>query len=266
MSEEKTIDAAEGKTSGRRPRSLGTVDNLYSWIRSAILSGKLAAGEVLNQAQLAQQLHVSRTPLREALRMLQAEGLVVGKLNQKMLVSEISPDDIDGLTAARILLESSGLALTIPQMTNEDIERVRHQLRHMNAQLWLNDRAAWEVHHNTFHRMLVMHVDKVAGRVMAETISSFQVRAERFRRYYVSHDSRASTTALDEHTRIVEAVEARDVQGAVRLLAGHYARTAFAVLESVAPDYQPVALRNALAVATGTSLTDVLVALGRAAP
>src|ERR1700743_3084110 len=87
-------------------RSSNSVQNLYSWIRSAILNGKFAAGEAINQAQLAVQFGVSRTPLREALRMLQAEGLLVGEINQRMRVARLTPEDIVSLYAARIVLET----------------------------------------------------------------------------------------------------------------------------------------------------------------
>lgn len=229
-------------------RSSNRVDNLYRWIRTAILNGRIVAGESINQAQLATQFAVSRTPIREALRMLQAEGLVVGELNQRMHVAHIIPADVDSLYATRILLECFGLAITIPRLTRDEIAKIREAVAQMSAHVWTGDRQAWEVHHARFHGMLVMHVHVVAGSILADMIANFQLRSERIRRLYVGSDPQATTRALDEHERIAEAVAAKSVAKATRHLAHHYANAALSALQSLAPDYQPTSLLNSLAV------------------
>jgi DNA-binding GntR family transcriptional regulator len=229
-------------------RSSNQVENLYQWVRSAILNGKIAAGETISQSQLAAQFGVSRTPLREALRMLQAEGLIVGELNQRMRVARLSPADIDSLYATRILLECFGLAMTMPRLSAGDIDRIEQALNHMNAHAWIGDRQAWEVHHSNFHGLLVMHASAVAGPVLTELIANFQLRAERYRRLYVNRDPKATARAIEDHTRIVSAVSAGSLPDAVRHLAEHYARTALAVLSNLAPDFAPTAVENSLAV------------------
>lgn len=229
-------------------RSSNSVQNLYSWIRSAILNGKFAAGEAINQAQLAVQFGVSRTPLREALRMLQAEGLLVGEINQRMRVATISPREIDSLYATRILLECFGIAVTVPRLTAPELRTLETALRNMNAHAWIGDRPTWEVYHTDFHSMLVKHADVISGPVLTELIANFQLRCERYRRLYVKSDPKNRQRAIEDHTRIVEAVVEGSVSIAVSRLADHFSHTALAVLRDIAPDVEPVAVRNSLAI------------------
>jgi DNA-binding GntR family transcriptional regulator len=229
-------------------RSSNSVQNLYSWIRSAILNGKFAAGEAINQAQLAVQFGVSRTPLREALRMLQAEGLLVGEINQRMRVATISPREIDSLYATRILLECFGIAVTVPRLSAAELRTLEAALRNMNAHAWIGDRPTWEVYHTDFHSMLVKHADVITGPVLKELIANFQLRCERYRRLYVKSDPKNRQRAIEDHTRIVEAVVSGSVGAAVTRLADHFSHTALAVLRDIAPDVEPVAVRNSLAI------------------
>lgn len=230
----------------RRPaRSNNNVRDLYSWVRAAILNGKMEAGEQINQAQLSQEFGVSRTPLREALRMLQAEGLVEGELNQKMRVSALTAEDIDSLYAARIMLETLGLGLTVPRLTQDEITTIQQTLKYMNGHSWAGERVAWEEQHNAFHGLLVMHIETVLGPMLAETVANLQLRAERYRRLYVNSDPRAATIAAQDHARIVDAITARDAPGAIKALTEHLGRTALRLLARRAPGYEAKALRNA---------------------
>jgi DNA-binding GntR family transcriptional regulator len=233
----------------RRPatvRSANNVRELYAWVRAAILNGRIAADQPISQSQLAAEFGVSRTPLREALRMLQAEGLVVGELNQRMRVASLTAEGIDSLYAARIVLEAFGLLLTVPRLTPGEVTQIQQTLKHMNAHDWIGDRAAWEEHHNAFHGLLVMHVGTVLGSTMSEMIANFQFRAERHRRLYVSSDPRASAIAAEDHARIVEAIVRRDAGAAVRSLSEHLSRTALRLLAVRAPEFDAKAVRNAL--------------------
>jgi DNA-binding GntR family transcriptional regulator len=237
------------EASARPRRSANNVRELYSWVRAAILNGKIGAGEKINQARLAAELRVSRTPLREALRMLQAEGLVVGELNQRMYVTTLTPEEIDSLYAERILLEAFGLMITVPRLDEAETARIQSTLKHMNAHNWVGDRAAWELQHNAFHGLLVMHVRTAFGPMLADSIANLQLRAERYRRSYVNTDPHASETAAKDHVRIVAAIARKDVAAAVEELSHHFARTAFNVLAHLSPDFEPQAVKNALSVA-----------------
>src|ERR1700680_5103985 len=98
------IDAAEGKIA---------TTQVHGYLRQLILDGTVPPGTVLSQVQIAQEIGVSRTPLREALRMLQEEGLVLAEYNHRVRVAGIDIGEFEQFYASRIMLESLPLALTL---------------------------------------------------------------------------------------------------------------------------------------------------------
>ena len=106
-------------------------EDVYERVRAAILDGDLAPGSVMSQVALAEELGISRTPLREALRMLQSEGLVEGEPNRRVRVAPISAKDLEELCVIRITLESEALRLSVPAMTSEDIARLEGYMAEM---------------------------------------------------------------------------------------------------------------------------------------
>jgi DNA-binding GntR family transcriptional regulator len=97
---------------------------VYSSLRESILNGALPPGESLSQVQLASQLGVSRGPLREAVRMLQREGLVEAEVNRRGRVSSFSIDDLEQLYAMRIVHESLAIRINVPALRS-DIDAAR---------------------------------------------------------------------------------------------------------------------------------------------
>ena len=89
-------------------------EDVYERIRTAILDGDLAPGAVMSQVALAEELGISRTPLREALRMLQGERLVEAEPNRRVRVAPMSPADLEELYVVRITLEAEALRLSVP--------------------------------------------------------------------------------------------------------------------------------------------------------
>jgi DNA-binding GntR family transcriptional regulator len=93
-------------------------------IRLAILRGQLAPGQVLRQEELAKQFGLSRAPIREALRQLEAEGLIVSYPHRGTVVAKLSPEDIEEVFLIRITLETTALRLSVPKMTDSDFRKL----------------------------------------------------------------------------------------------------------------------------------------------
>ncbi len=124
-------------------------------IRAQILSGEIKAGEPLRQAALAEQLQVSRIPIREALLQLEAEGLVKFEPHKGATATEISPDLIDELFELRALLETDLLARSIPLLTEQDLLRAEQQLAQLDAALQSDNHALiWPELNSAFHLSL----------------------------------------------------------------------------------------------------------------
>ena len=117
-------------TSG--PDGENGVTPLYTRLRTMIFDGAFPPGSMLSQVKLAESLGVSRIPLREALRMLQKDGLIEAEHNQRVRVPSFEPAIVDSLYASRILLEALGIRLTVPRIDQADVQALKHTLAELN--------------------------------------------------------------------------------------------------------------------------------------
>lgn len=226
-----------------RPASDGTgADVVHALLREAILHGRLAPGSVFSQVQLARELGVSRTPLREAVRMLQREGLLTGEANRMVHVAPLSIDDLEQLYVLRIANEAVAISLTVPLMTSEDDAFVEQRLNEMKLSAADGDVDTWERYHRAFHTHLVAH----AGVRMCALLSDLYDLAERYRRLYITSEPRAMSIGAGEHQAIAAACRRRDAAGAAAELARHLSRTALMAFMELAPEHDPALIRGAL--------------------
>ena len=218
-----------------------SAETVYRRVREAILDGELPPGDTMSQVVLAQEIGVSRTPLREALRMLQGEGLVEAQPNRRVRVAPISAGDLEELYAVRVSLEAQALRLAVPRMTPEDIAGLEGSIAEMAHYAEARDVRRWLVPHGEYHRRLTM----LAGERFALLLSQLYDHAERYRRLHIGYGPSAWATA--DHRDILDAVKAREPQQAGALLAGHLSRIAFEVAELLEPGRELVTLRQVLA-------------------
>ncbi len=219
---------------------------VYSNLRESILNGALAPGQSLSQVKLASQLGVSRGPLREAVRMLQREGLVEAELNRRGRVSSFSIDDLEQLYAMRIVHESLAVRINVPRFTRRDIDTLRGCIKRMES-LAGHDLRQWQAADREFHFTLVAH----AGDRLMRTIRELYDHADRYRGLYIKGVPRALSIAGEEHRNILDACIAADPALAAAHLARHLARTALSVLTHHAPEHDPTTVRAAIRLATG---------------
>lgn len=227
-------------------------DQVYRRLRDAILNGRLAPGATVSQVQLAQDLGVSRTPLREALRILQREGLVEGEANRMVRVAPLSTQDIEELYAMRITNEALGIRLTVPDMDSADDAFIDDCLREMAREAEAGDIDAWERHHLAFHSRLVRR----AGGRLDSLLSELSDHSERYRRLYIVEEPRAMSVGASEHQAIADACRERDASLAAAELARHLSRTALNALMTIAPEHEPAKVRVALRAVLGASTSE----------
>lgn len=221
-----------------------SADLVHASLRDAILNGELAENVVLSQVQLAKQLGVSRTPLREALRMLQAEGLIDSAPNQQVRVTGVSVSDLEQLYTMRITLEAIAVRLSTPRFSAEDFAALHQLLDAMDRYAEARDIAGWNGPHREYHRRLAAH----AGERLQKLVNQLADNADRYRRVYVASDPRAWGRTAAEHRAILGACESRDGARAGAELARHLARTALTVIAMAAPEHDPVAVRLAVSL------------------
>jgi DNA-binding GntR family transcriptional regulator len=117
----------------RRTRSGTTVDDLYLVLRDRIIDGSYAPGHRMSQEDLATDLEVSRTPLREALRRLEADGFLIAAANRGMQVAPVANADTEQHYALRLLVEPPVISALIGQVTDEDFATMQQALDDMAA-------------------------------------------------------------------------------------------------------------------------------------
>ncbi len=223
---------------------------LYTRLRTMILDGVFPPGSMLSQVKLAESLGVSRIPLREALRMLQKEGLIEAEHNQRARVPSFEPSIVDSLYASRILLESLSIRLTVPRINEADVQALKQVLSELDeAAAAYKDLDAWEEPHRRFHRLLVLHAEDS----MRQRIASYADQCEYYRRVYyrlvsMQQPMRSAEVIAAEHRSIASACTQGKAELAAYLLTRHYARTALTVLGQMAPEFDPVAVRLALQI------------------
>jgi len=227
------------------PEARQAIPHVHAYLRECILDGTLTPGTKLSQVALAEQLGISRTPLREVLRMLQEEGLVEIEPNQRTRVAGLDPQELDDVYASRILMETLALSMTIDNFGAAGRRDAKRLLTAMRRAARTGDFGAWFAAHADYHRLITAG----AGESLQRQLRALADRTIRYIRIYQLSDPQSWQAAGDvEHARILEALVAGDEQGALTGMAHHLARTALRVLTDCAPDYVPVAVPHAVAL------------------
>jgi DNA-binding GntR family transcriptional regulator len=217
----------------------------YEQLRSKILLGELEPGATFSQVQLAAQLGVSRTPLREAVRLLQTEALLDSEPNRQVRVSPLTTDDFEDLYAMRITLDSLAVRLTVPRLSDTELAEIRMRYLETTAASAQGDAAAYREPHRRFHFGLFAH----AGARLVREVQDLWDHAERYRRLQTERAGDLPTLVRlgqREHAAILEAAEARDAALAGKRMAEHLARTALTTLVQTDARHDPARVRTAL--------------------
>jgi DNA-binding GntR family transcriptional regulator len=213
-------------------------------LRGAILRGEIAPGEATSQVALAKQLGVSRTPLREALRLLEREGLVVSQPNRRVRIAEFSIADIEGLYAMRIALEAAGIRATVPTLRDEDFAELEGLMAQMDHYIRARDSVRLDGPHAIFHARFV----GAAGPRLTTAVAQLFDHAARYRLAYgTANLSAGYEDRRAEHRAMLDAAAAADADLTVERMVEHYAHTAVGVISELDPEHQPTVLLAAIA-------------------
>jgi DNA-binding GntR family transcriptional regulator len=196
------------------------VDRVHGILRARIVQGDLACGTRLRQAALAEELGISRTPLREALRLLAAEGLVELQPQRGAMVADLSPHDMEAAWEARLAVEPGAARLA-------GRRRGGDQLGAMRTAVTALRRATSRDPHVPFGANRDFHVAlaRASGNFHVATfVETIWVGRIGFTIYARQHVTRAlNRRYADEHAAIADAVEAGDEERAERLTRRHIA-------------------------------------------
>lgn len=193
-----------------RPDVLSVEELVTNALRDAILSGELRPGDRLLQEQLAEQLRVSRIPLRDALRRLEAEGLVRMGPRRGAEVASLTPADVREIYGIRVALEPELVRDGIASLTPADIDRLIDMSEHMDDRM--DDPSAGGRARRAFYSELY----RFAGRPRTHRL--ILALRDDVQRYHVMHDQ---GEARHSHAELREAIRAKDAERAAALLRDH---------------------------------------------
>ena len=208
------------------------VDRLAATIQSRVLSGQIPSGSRLRQQTLAAEFGVSRTPVREALRKLQTGGLVHVEPNRGAVVHGPTAREIREAYEVRAELEGLAAELAPSRISDDQLERLReaeHLFRRSMGSLirrrrngktsdWTAE-SDWEQANNVFHQV----IQEAAGNArLLATIATLHLSFPRALSWAaLSESSHLLQENIEQHHRILEAIERRDPQEARRLMVEH---------------------------------------------
>lgn len=186
-------------------------------IRERILNGTYPEGEPLRQDAIASELGVSRIPVREALRQLEAEGLVTFSPHRGAVVSSLSVAEIEELLELRAKIESDLLLRAVPHLTAADFARAEEILDAYEAALRRRDVSEWGELNWHLHSTLLAAAGRPLTLGVAENLHRQADRYLRMQLALTHGESRAN----EEHRAIVAAARRRNAERAAQLLASH---------------------------------------------
>jgi DNA-binding GntR family transcriptional regulator len=228
-------DSSDGHVDGNR------MSNAYDRIKESILQGAFSPGMRLSQVKIAERLGLSRTPVREALRLIEKEGLVTSERGRQIIISSTSMADLDELYALRVKLDAATVKISVKDLTSEDLDEMQNCLTTMDAHEGLEDFAIFDEAHRLFHMIAIRR----AGPRHVDYSAQLNEHAERYRRIYMGHSGSRSQSKA-EHAAIFAACNSRDGDQVACLLAEHYARIALTIIAQIEPQFEPRLVRAAV--------------------
>ncbi|MBK5538248.1 GntR family transcriptional regulator [Pseudomonas sp. TH05] len=183
-------------------------------LRAAILDGRLPSGAALRQQDLADLFGVSRMPVREALRQLEAQSLLKVVPHKGAVVAALIDYDAVDTYALRLLLEKEALRLSIPLLEPQDIALARSYIEALETQ---TDHAELGRLNRLFH-MALYH--KAPNRKLLNLIELELNEEERFLRFHLSSMG-LGTLTQDDHRALVDAASDKDIERALGILERH---------------------------------------------
>lgn len=243
----KTFEVFEGLPPLKLANNRQSVAELHAHLRRLIMDEELPPGTELNQADLGRRYNVSRGPMREALRLLQQEGLIEMQLNQRATVRQLNGGEVDQLYGTRVALESLGVRITAGHLQPAEFDTAQTLLGQMDVALADHDMQSWITEHRRFHQLCSARAEGP----LAEIILSYSERSERYLRHAQNTAPGTFAAARVEHERILGLIMDGDAQGASAMMATHLAKTAMLVLEGLGVETKDGVVEQALKMAGG---------------
>ncbi|UWP60940.1 GntR family transcriptional regulator [Ruminococcus gauvreauii] len=204
-------------------------DVVFNTLRDAILHGELLPGERLMEITLANRLGVSRTPVREAIRKLELEGLVIMVPRKGAQVAQITEKDLNDVLEVRLGLEELAMQFACERIGEPQLEQIREAALEFEQVMESDDITALAQADVKFHELIY---EATKNRRLIQIINNLREQMYRYRIEYLK-DSNARRTLVKEHREIYEALKERDHKKANDCMRDHIENQQKAIIKSL---------------------------------
>lgn len=204
-------------------------DVVFNTLRQAILRGELKPGERLMEIQLANKLGVSRTPVREAIRKLELEGLVLMIPRKGAEVADISEKSLKDVLEVREALEELAARLACDKITKEGINRLKEAAQDFRSVLKSNDITQMAEADVRFHDVIC---NATENQKLGQLLNNLREQMYRYRIEYLK-DQQVYEKLLSEHEEIIRHIEKGEKDEAARVVSRHIVNQAQAVTDVI---------------------------------
>ena len=205
-------------------------------IREAIINGTLKPRERLMEIQLAEELGVSRTPIREALRKLELEGFIVMVPRKGAYVADVSFKDIADVFEIRAALEGLAAGLAAERITDEELEEMERLVVEKTEAISNNDMERLVAVDTSFHETIYK---ASRNERLTNIINNLREQIQRYRTTSLAYPGRMKRS-LEEHRGIVEAIQSRNAQLAHQVAREHIENAENSMIEAIKIDGLPL--------------------------
>ena len=204
-------------------------DVVFNTLREAILKGELKPGERLMELQLASKLGVSRTPIREAIRMLEQEGLAVTIPRKGAEVAKMTEKDMEDVLEIREALDELAAKIACNKITEEQLKRLNEIKEEFEDSTRTNEVKRIAEADVSFHDVIY---DATGNPKLVNMLNNLREQIYRYRVEYLK-DEKNYPILIKEHEDIMKALSARDKEEVVKAMHVHIANQATAVKEII---------------------------------
>lgn len=197
-------------------KNYSLADQVFEKLENDILSGLYPRGEYLTEMKLCQELGVSRTPVREALRRLQQEH-ILEESGKGLMVLGITREDLQDILELRIRTEGLAAARCAELITDEQLAKLKETLDLQEFYLSKHDSDHIKGMDSQFHELIYRYSGST---VICDTLTPLHKKAQRYRKRSVENNSRAQAS-VEEHRAIYEAIAAHDPEAAAAAILRH---------------------------------------------
>lgn len=204
-------------------------DVVFNTLRKAILKGELKPGERLMEIALAERLGVSRTPVREAMRKLELEGLVVMIPRRGAQVANITEKDLNDVLEVRIALENLSIENACARMSEEQLAELKKAGRYFEETIKEGNLVKLAEADVAFHEVIYKASD---NRRLNQVLNNLREQIYRYRVEYLKEEE-TRNVLVKEHEEIYEAIKNRDVKKAQEISFRHIENQREAIIRSI---------------------------------